>query len=148
MTATKDVSAAMTHVSTKFTQEVESLVQAHARFAAGELSSVGFKDVREAHLAPALQELAAGFGVTLELPLHIDSRGEYRIVAMPKDGSSPRYGTAPFGNFAAVLNQHRPRTGQAPGTVCPENGWCYMNHFDVERMVLTQSGLSPASETA
>jgi tape measure domain-containing protein len=147
MTATKDTSPAATKVSPKFSQEVEALVQAHARFAAGELSSVEFKDIRESHLAIALQELASAFGVTLELPLQIDSRGEYRIVAMPKDGSSAKYGTGPFGEFAAILNQHAPRTGISATALCPENGWCYMNHFEVEKMVLAQSGILPGPET-
>lgn len=57
---------------------------------------------------------------------------------MPEDGSDPQYGCGHFGKrFADLLNQYNPRTGLSPSaTLLPESGWCRMNHFDAERVVL------------
>jgi hypothetical protein len=121
-------------------QAVSALAGVHARFAAREIKPVEHADLREPCLANALRDLASIFDVTLQLPLQIDSLGEFSIVAMPKDGSSPRYGCGPFGEFAAVLSGYRPRTGTAPcSSLSPQGGWCRMNHFDVERMVTEQA---------
>lgn len=121
--------------------ETAALVAAQAKFAAGELTSVGFSDIRKQHLAAAIHALAKCFGVSLQQPLHIDSRGDFSVVVMPKDGLPAGHGpVGPFGEFAAVLNKYHPRTGVVPGaTLCAENGWCYLNHFSAEKMVLEQS---------
>lgn len=121
-------------------QAVNALAVVHARFAAGEIKPVEQASLRGACLADALRDLASIFDVTLQMPLQIDSLGEFSIVAMPKDGSSPLYGCGPFGEFAAVLNGYRPRTGSRPtASLSPQSGWCLMNHFEVERMVIEQA---------
>jgi hypothetical protein len=123
-------------------QAVQALASVHSRFASNEIKSVEHANLRAACLANALRELAGIFGVTLKLPLQIDSLGEYSIVAMPRDGSSPLYGCGPFGEFAAILSSYRPRTGSGPcAALLPESGWCIMNHFDVERMVTEQAAV-------
>jgi hypothetical protein len=141
MTTTENPCAAVARPSTtRLLQEIAALAGIHARFAALEIKSVEHADLRGPCLATALSELAAVHGVTLQLPMHIDSRGEFRIVALNPDGTSPLYGSGPFGDFATVLNLYRPRTGIFAGaTLLPESGWCYMNHFDVERMVTEQA---------
>lgn len=121
-------------------KEVDALAKATLQFHTGKIGAYPFGVARGEHLGKALQYLAACHGVTLEGPLHIDSRGEFSIVALPADGSSPKLGCGPYGEaFAAILNQHHPRQGINPGTVLPESGWCRMNHFEVERMVLAQA---------
>jgi len=105
------------------------------------LSSVDHKHAREAALADALGAMAEDFGVKLQRPLQINSRGEFAIVALNADGSDPSRSvkaTNQFGAFADHLNPHNPRTGTQPGAhMIPENGWCYINHFEIERMVLS-----------
>lgn len=139
MTIDSTVSTAQTVLArAAFAQAITALRMAHTQFAAAELSPVAHSHAREAALAHALQNLAATYGVMLEAPLQIDSRGEFSIVSRP-EGSVRGMGTSPFGEFAEVLNKHRPRTGVLPGTLDPSNGWCLMNHFDVERMVVEHS---------
>lgn len=127
--------------ATNLRAETAALVAAQEKFAAGELTSVGFSDIRKQHLAAAVYALAKCFGVSLQQPLQIDSRGDFSVVVMPKEGLPAGHGAAGhFGDFAAVLNQYQPRTGTVPGsTLCAENGWCYLNHFSAEKMVLEQS---------
>lgn len=122
-------------------QAVARLTETHQLFAKGELSSVAHGDQRETALAAALIALAATHGVTLEGPLHIDSRGEFRLVACPADGSPAKLGGGRYGaEFAAILNQHHPRCGVLPTAVLDSaSNWCYMNHFEVERMVVEQA---------
>lgn len=123
-----------------FLKEVDALCSATLQFNTGKIAAYPFSVQRGDLLGKALQCLAASHGVTLETPLHIDSRGEFSIVALPADGSSPKLGCGPYGEaFAAILNQHRPRQGINPGVVLPESGWCRMNHFEVEKMVLNQA---------
>lgn len=116
---------------------VDELQSVHAKFKAGSLSPVEHSRSREASLARALRALAAEHGVTLHGYLRISS-GEFHIVAARPDGRDAYiHGSGEFGEaFAAILNRHNPRTGERPGAhIMAENGWCYMNHFDVERMV-------------
>ncbi len=126
----------MPTISAKFNELVSELKAAHLQFERGAMKPVPFANQRERILAAALDTLAADCGVRLQMPLQIDSRGEFSIVAVHEDGRNTTYGCGPYGaEFAALLNQHKPRTGTLPGDVLPENGWCYMNHFEVERMV-------------
>lgn len=85
-------------------------------------------DRREELLAQALRTIASDCGVELKEPLHIDSRGEVSVVAQ-----SGQYGEA----FAAWLSDYPRRTGLAPTScaVLPESNWCYINHFNLERLV-------------
>lgn len=121
-----------------FQSAMASLLQTESDFEAGTVKSVPHSHLRGEALGKALLALAAMHGVTLQLPLHIDSRGEFSLVAMPDNGASPDYGTGHYGAFVEILNRHSPRTGIFPTSMMsPGNGWCYMNHFDAERMVKT-----------
>jgi hypothetical protein len=94
---------------------------------------------REKRIAHALMILANKHDVTLRTPLAIDANGEFSIVASngtQEDGPNDFCGH--FGTFAAILNEHNPRCGIAPGaSLLPQSGWCRMNHFDVEKMVFS-----------
>ncbi len=122
----------------EFRQAIAVLKQTNEDFANGHTSSVAHAHTRQAALASALKFMAQSFGVILE-PIHaIDARGEVRIVA--RDGDrDPRLGCGRFGDrYAAWLNKANPRTGIAPGaTMDALSGWCYINHFEAEKMVLT-----------
>jgi hypothetical protein len=128
-----------------FRTAAEALIAADEQFATGKLSSVGHRDAREAALAAGLAAMAEDFGVKLQQPLHVDSRGELRIVALHPDGRSPSMGCGQFGEFAEKLSQHQARTGVTPGRISPENGWCLMNHFDVSRMLMSHYNGTPAA---
>lgn len=109
----------------KLSEALQHLATVHEEFAAEKISPIQHADARERQIVLALNAMAADYGIDLKQPLRIDSRGEFYLIA--KGG---------FGSMAAFMNQHRPRTGVAAGaTLLPENGWCYMNHFDAERMV-------------
>ena len=128
-----------------FKTAAEALIAANEQFAAGQLSPFGHRDAREAALATGLVAMAEDFGVKLQQPLHVDSRGELRIVALHPDGRLPEMGCGQFGAFAEKLSQHQARTGVAAGHIAPENGWCLMNHFDVSRMLTSHYNGAPAA---
>jgi hypothetical protein len=99
-------------------------------------SPLGQARTREANLAGGLRTLAERHSVKLREPLRINANGEFNVIA---EGATPYKGCSPYGSLAAVLNRHNPRTGVQPGAcLLPESGWCYMNHFDVERMLTTE----------
>lgn len=114
----------------------QALEQARNDFAEGRLSPVAYRDVREPALSRALVALAEGLGVNLQQPLHVDSNGEFSIVALHPNGQSPRLGCGSYGEeLAALLTLYRARTGIASGVLCAENGWCRLNHMQAEKMV-------------
>jgi hypothetical protein len=124
-----------------FSTAIIAIRQTHARFFAGEIKPVEHAHLREQHLRAALKTLAFSYGVSLQEPLQIDSNGEFSLVAL-KEGQDPRYyGSAAFGDFVTILNPHRPRTGIAPSDLSRENGWCLMNHFAVEEMVMQHAAI-------
>jgi len=127
----------MPTISARFNELVSELKAAHLQLERGAMKPVPFANQRERILAAALDTLAADFGVRLEMPLRIDSRGEFNLTALHENGLNPTWGCGSYGaEFAALLNQYNPRCGTSPGAVLlPENGWCYLNHFEVERMV-------------
>lgn len=124
----------MKYPSLEFLEAVDALVAANKIFAAGQIKPLQHSDLREKYLSAALNAMAGDFGVKLNQPLQINSNGEYAVTALPKDINHDAGG---FGQeLSTVLNRHNPRTGVRPGaTLLPENGWCYLNHFDAERMV-------------
>jgi len=124
-------------MSTPFEIAFGKLHDTNEAFSRNEITPWEHGRQRESALAEALFAAAQEHGVTLQQPLQIDSNGEFRIVAMPADGSSPDYGCGPFGEtFAALLGKFRPRAGIVHmERMDPGNGWCRMNHFDVEAMV-------------
>jgi hypothetical protein len=118
---------------------IQSLQQAHLDFQARRITPLEHSRQREVALAMALDLIALEHGVNLQKPLQIDSNGEFSIVALLPDGQDPKiYGAALFCNgFNELLNAHNPRCGVSPGaTLLPENGWCRLNHFDAERLVV------------
>lgn len=118
-----------------FITTCEALDAVNKAFAAGQLSSVEHSRKRESALCEALVQMAQSLGCDLELPISIDSRGELRIVTKGKglrEAGSGQYGLA----FSEWLNTANPRTGVQPGAhLLPESGWCYLNHFEAERLV-------------
>lgn len=138
------ISSPPSHVRSEFLTSVDGLVQAnHAFFEKKELSPVGRKDLREAALAQGLAALARCHNVLLVQPLRVDSRGDFMIAVDQMTAGvyivNPANGTRVFGQaFSDLLNGFSPRCGHAPGAVLfPEASWCYMNHFSVEKMLLT-----------
>ena len=124
---------------------VAILTQAAADFAAGKLTPIAYRDVREPALSRALVAMAADHGVDLEAPLHIDSNGEYSIIAKNPNGPLLLHGCGKFGAaMAAALTQHMARTGVAPGTIAGDNGWCRLNHMQAEKMVLAYANAPQA----
>lgn len=113
----------------KFFKAVQELDAAWMEYAFGSLSSVPHANRRESCLCTAIEALATELGAQIEGPLRIDSRGD--IAVNVKRGAGG-YGAA----LAELLNRHNPRTGIQPGAVLQaSSSWCYLNHFDAERLV-------------
>lgn len=125
-------------MSEKLHQAVAQIHEANRRFLEREISSIQHRDLREAAIVEGLLALADSFGVTLRLPLHVDSNGEINLTVMPADGRNPDwYGCGVFGaQLVELLNAHNPRTGTVPNPISEDNGWCRMNHFDVEKLLV------------
>lgn len=120
------------------THAVQELDELNRAFSTNRVSAVEHGATRGRILAEALESMAADFGVRLQTPMHIDGNGEFSIVAMNEGGTNPaHYGTGKYGaEFAALLSPHGPRTGIQPAaSISADNGWCRMNHFNVERMI-------------
>ena len=107
----------------------------HADF---EGSPVAVAGKREIALANGLRLLARWHSKEFREPLSINSVGEIELIIKNPDaaeeqaGFCGRYGDA----LAARIARYNPRTGTQPSNhMSPDNGWCYMNHFDVERML-------------
>jgi len=96
---------------------------------------------REKMLACGLRMLALYHGIRFREPLQIDSNGEFALVAMlnHEEVYTPWASVqcGPYGEtFVALLNKHNPRTGIRPTKYMhAKDGWCRINHFDVERML-------------
>lgn len=127
-------------VSVICTAEMKSTFMAHCEqlsevnnqfFKRNEITSLEHSRVREKALIQAVESMAICYGTQLKHIVGIDSRGEISMVC---DGSK-QYGE----RFAAALSHFNTRTGALPlkRHVIPENSWCYMNHFEAEKMVLT-----------
>lgn len=111
------------------------LLEAHEGFKERRLSSVDHAFHREKSIADAMTALAAEHGVRLQ-GMRIRN-GEFMVVALREGESHAQYGTDRFGDFAELLNRYGPRTGTLPGAVLqPESGWCYLNHFSAECLIL------------
>jgi hypothetical protein len=120
----------------KFRQAIADLKKAHEDFFAGRLSPVAHGAARETAIIDALEVLAETLGVKLQKMHRIDANGELHITALDGD-KDPRLGCGQFGwRFAALLNLAKPRTGVIPCDLLPEAGWCYINHFAAEKLVL------------
>lgn len=108
-------------------------------FKQGKQSSFEHAHARETALIAAITALAVEFGVSL-LPMYrIDGNGELHIVARDGD-KDPRLGCGKFGEqFVTLLNTANPRTGTVPRALSSDDGWCYVNHFGIEGIVLRYS---------
>lgn len=122
----------------EFIQAIQVLRQNNQSFINREISSVAHSHARQAALSAALRYMAQSFRVTLQLPLIIDSNGDIAINSIcpkTKHTTPSEFGPA----YTAWLNTAKPRTG-TPGThwatLCPQNSWCFLNHFEAEKMVL------------
>jgi len=122
----------------QFLKAVASLAEANAAFAAGTLKSVPHADARGAALSAALLSMAACHGVLLQTPVQIDSNGEFSLVALKAPGANSLYGCGSYGKkLAERLTKHKGRTGAfGPATFYADSGWCRLNHFNAEAMVL------------
>jgi hypothetical protein len=109
----------------------------HSQFAAKTLTSVAHSRKREALLQKGLVAIAQSHGVNLSA-VGIDANGEFRLKANPEGNTHrDREACGPFKTFAEVLNKHNPRCGMQPPAILEANsGWCMINHFDVERLIL------------
>lgn len=125
-------------MTTAFKTAIATLTAVHQRFHNREISPVQHGSEREAALAQALVEMAKEQGVTLQQPLHIDSNGEFSIVALKPGTTHSLYeGCAKFGEvLAKALTENKARCGIIPATLTEDAGWCRLNHFGAERMVL------------
>jgi hypothetical protein len=120
----------------KFRQAIADLKQVHEEFAAGRVSSVEHGATRAAAIITALEALADMLGVRLQEMHAIDSRGELHLTALDGD-KDPRLGCGKFGwRLAALLNLANPRTGTVPCELTQDAGWCFINHFAAETLVL------------
>lgn len=124
-------------MNNEFRSAIAMLTATNEDFGAGTTSPVAHANTRQAALSAALKFMAKSFGVTLQPITGIDARGELHLVALDGD-RPPSLGCGKFGKkFAAWLNTANPRTGVSPGaTITEDGGWCYLNHFSAEKMVL------------
>lgn len=111
---------------------IKALYAANDSFRKGEISSITHGQRREAALIDALCAMAESFGVTLERPVSIDSRGDISVVC-PQN--CPPYGE----QFVKWLNESSPRCGTGIAVLLPESRWCRINHFSLELMVIEYS---------
>lgn len=96
------------------------------------LAPVQLGDARESALIEGLQALADAYGKTLT-PTRIDGRGDMEFTLSPPNGSQS-YGA----ELAAWLNEipvAYGMTNHMQGHVLPQNNWCRINHFNVERLL-------------
>lgn len=124
----------------KFLESASRLQQVNEEFSQGKLSSFDHSAARETALADALLALGHMHGVQLRAPLFIErGTGEFALqVSVP--GQDPMLGVGKFGTLATVLNRHDPRTGVASGArLSEDNGWCWLNHFRAEQLVLDEA---------
>lgn len=121
----------------EFRQAIAVLKQTNEDFSNGHTSSVAHGHTRSAALCAAVTAMARSFGVTLEPIGCIDARGELSIFAAAT-ATEGRTRSGRFGGpFATLLSESNVRTGiRPPAHLASESGWCYINHFDAEKMVL------------
>lgn len=99
------------------------------------LSPVEMGRQREDALVKGLHGLAERFGKKIDFT-HIDANGEMNFnLSNPRMEAGVEYGQ----ELAAIISRVPRRTGHRPTDfpMLPENNWCRINHFDVERLLLS-----------
>jgi hypothetical protein len=121
----------------EFHQAIAVLKQTTEDFSKGHTTAVAHGHARGAAICAAVIAMARSFGVKLNPLGGIDACGELSITAAKAvpDGMA---GCGRFGGpFAELLNAANARTGSSPPAhLHSESGWCMLNHFDAEKMVL------------
>lgn len=124
-------------MNTDFTKAINDLRQTTESFKKGATSPIAHGTARGGAICAAVVAMAKSFDVTLKPIGGIDSRGDIHITAAKgvEDGTA---GCGRFGaEFAEWLNTSNVRTGLCPPAhLSPDSGWCIINHFDAERMIL------------
>jgi hypothetical protein len=101
------------------------------------LKPVQLADQRETALVEGLHGLAEEYGRKL-CYTRIDAHGEMNFNIVGADGEGANRANGRYGEeLAEWLSQVPRRTGvnSTNAPVLPENGWCRINHFDVERLL-------------
>lgn len=90
------------------------------------LKPVPFADAREKSLVEGLHGLAAEYGTSIAHTC-INALGEMAFNVQGQYGE----------DLAAWLSRVPRRCGTSPtrSPVLPENNWCWLNHFDAERLL-------------
>ena len=108
---------------------------------------------REEAISDGLRQLAKRCGIALREPLHIDSNGEFHLVASNgTDRDGPQDGCGQYGEqFAALIAKHGSRTGVLAygysNHRAASDGWCMMNHFAVQAMLEEAEATNPQPAT-
>lgn len=92
---------------------------------------------REAILIEGLNGLAEEYGRKIH-PTYINANGEMDFFVVGPEGLGEGRPSGTYGEeLAAWLAKVPRRTGVSPTEAAPlpENGWCRINHFDVERLL-------------
>jgi hypothetical protein len=101
-------------------------------------------DRRETAIIRGLHALAASFGIGIE-PTRINALGEFQFFTASPTGAKldrPDFGAG----LAEMLSLVPRRTGAGAyaGPAASFNNWCWLNHFDAEKLVrLAAARLSP-----
>jgi hypothetical protein len=127
--------------NSEFQSAVRALSDATEAFSRGDIKSVQYNDLREKAISQALIAMAVECGIALKEPLHINSLGEFNFQVLHSDGRDTSLGCGKFGlEFATYLNRFGVRTGAIEYGYSPcmrsDDGWCHMNHFQAEKMIL------------
>lgn len=119
-------------LQSKAKEAVEQLAKAQ-----GAGSPLQISRARGAALIQGLMDLAHASGAEISRPAGIDSNGE---IAVNGVGIYPSAGSPckPYGEtFARVISLVPRRMGMFPTSTPtpPENAWCKIDHFDMERLL-------------
>ncbi len=91
---------------------------------------------REKALAHGLRIFALQHGREFREPLQCDSNGEFHLAIVNPDNPTGEACGRFGGGMAEIIARHNPRCGISPSNhMSPDNGWCRMNHFDVENLL-------------
>lgn len=107
------------------------------------LSPVAKGNLREDLLVKGLHALAAEYGKEIEFT-RIEGNGDMRFnIKGERQYDKVEYGE----ELAAVLSRVPHRTGVQPtdAALLPENNWCWLNHFAVERLLVEAVDLVPSA---